>query len=76
MGHHLEAMWVPGHSNFEPNEGADRVAKEAAEESSRVRYPAERREVVVKLVEKVKQNLSGVGFELLTTRTPVRRSTH
>ena len=56
MGHHLEAMWVPGHSNFEPNEVADRVAKEAAEESSRVRYPAERREVVVKLVEKVKQN--------------------
>ena len=56
IGHKLEALWVPGHSDFVPNEVADRVAKEAAAESNMVRYPAEKREVLIKIAEKVKQN--------------------
>ena len=55
-GHQLEALWVPGHSNFTPNEEADRIAKQAAEESSVVRHPAEKKEVMNKLKEKVKEN--------------------
>ena len=56
IGHKLEALWVPGHSDFVPNEVADRVAKEAADESNLVRYAAEKREVQIKIAEKVKQN--------------------
>ena len=55
-GHQIEAAWIPGHCDFRPNEEADRVAKQAAAESTTVRYPAEKREVVVKLKEKVKEN--------------------
>ena len=55
-GHQLEAAWVPGHSDFAPNELADKIAKQAAEESSVVWYPAEKREVVNKLNEMVKVN--------------------
>jgi ribonuclease HI len=56
MGHHLEAAWVQGHRDFAPNEEADRIAKQAAEESKAVRYPAEKKEVTNILKEKVKEN--------------------
>ena len=46
-GHHLEAAWIPGHCDFGPNEEA---------ESDEIRYPAERKEISVRLKEKVKEN--------------------
>ena len=55
-GHQLEAAWVPGHSDFPPNEKADKIAKEAAEESHSIRYPAEKKEILAKLKDKVKEN--------------------
>ena len=54
--HNLVASWVPGHSSFTPNEEADRIAKEAAEESKVVKYPAEKKEVLNKIKDMVKDN--------------------
>jgi ribonuclease HI len=56
VGHHLEAAWIPGHCGFSPNEKADSIAKQAAEESLKVRYPAERKEITARLKEKTKEN--------------------
>ena len=56
LGHRIEAAWIPGHCGFGPNEEADATAKEAAEQSTKVRYPAERKEIIVRLKEKVKEN--------------------
>ena len=52
----IKAAWVPGHSNFEPNEEADELAKAAARKCRLPLYPCERKEIKNKLKEMVLKN--------------------
>ena len=44
---------MPGHQGFEPNELADKVAKEAADTAENVKYPCDRKIILNQLREKV-----------------------
>ena len=52
----IKAAWIPGHSDFGPNEEADALAKAAARRDGSVVYPCETTEVVNKLKEMVLTN--------------------
>ena len=55
-GWKIEATWMPGHQGFEPNEMADKLAKEAAQSAQNIHFPCNRKIILNQLKENVKRN--------------------